>query len=189
VPEFSPDPSIVEKLQLNGIVVTVRPPASEAHYHNAEADVLFESLMERICNTESVQAVLLPRNSAQKEKIMADHPRWFKDSKVIIPEEVVDGLNLLWHSDLAVSGGGTMNREAAALGVPVYSIFRGQIGAVDRSLQAQGRMVPIERTEDVQSKILLRRRARDPVPYPKSSRALQEVVDHIDGIVKLHYPV
>ncbi|MBV9644678.1 MAG: DUF354 domain-containing protein [Verrucomicrobia bacterium] len=186
VPEFSPDPSIIEKLRLKGIVVTVRPPASEAHYHNAEADVLFESLLERICSTQDVKAVLLPRNSAQKEKIVADHPHWFKESKVIIPEGVVDGLNLLWHSDLAVSGGGTMNREAAALGVPVYSIFRGQIGAVDRCLQAQGRLVLIERTEDVQSKILLRPRARDSVLYPKSSRALQEVVDHIDGIVQLH---
>jgi predicted glycosyltransferase/glycosyltransferase involved in cell wall biosynthesis len=190
VPEFIPDPSIIEKLQLNGaVVVTVRPPASEAHYHNAEADVLFESLMERICRTQEVKAILLPRNSAQKASIVAAHPHWFKDSKVIIPEEVVDGLNLLWHSDLAVSGGGTMNREAAALGVPVYSIFRGEIGAVDHSLQAQGRLVLIENTEDVQSKILLRRRARDPAPFPKSSRALQEVVDHIDAIVKLHASV
>jgi predicted glycosyltransferase/glycosyltransferase involved in cell wall biosynthesis len=190
VPEFSPDPSIIEKLQLNDpIIVTVRPPASEAHYHNAEADVLFESLMERICRTQGVKAVLLPRNSAQKVSIMTAHPDWFKNSKVIIPEEVVDGLNLLWHSDLAVSGGGTMNREAAALGVPVYSIFRGEIGAVDRSLQTQGRLVLIESTEDVQSKILLRRRARDRAPFPKASQALQEVVDHIDAIVKLHASV
>jgi predicted glycosyltransferase len=189
VPEFRPDPSIIERLQFNGdIVVTVRPPATEAHYHNPEAEVLFESVMERICNAQGVKAVLLPRNSAQKREIVAAHPRWFKGSKVIIPEEVVDGLNLLWHSDLAVSGGGTMNREAAALGVPVYSIFRGKIGAVDRSLQAQGRLVLIENTEDVQNKILLKRRVRDAVPDRRSSRALQEIVNHIDAIVELHHP-
>jgi uncharacterized protein len=189
VPEFRPDPSIIEKLQLNGhIVVTVRPPATEAHYHNPEAEMLFERVMERIFRTPGVRAVLLPRNDAQKRQMVADHPHWLTDSKIIIPEEVVDGLNLLWHSDLAVSGGGTMNREAAALGVPVYSIFRGKIGAVDRSLQAQGRLILIESTEDVQSKILLKPRVRDAAPDPKSCRALQEIVNHIDAILGLRHP-
>jgi predicted glycosyltransferase len=189
VPEFRPDPSIIENLRLNGeVVVTVRPPATEAHYHNREAEVLFERLMERICNTSGVKAVLLPRNGAQRKNIEIEHPHWFKGSKVIIPDGVVDGLNLLWHSDLVVSGGGTMNREAAALGVPVYSIFRGKIGAVDRSLQALGRLVLIESTEDVQSKILLKRRARDAASDEKSDRALQEVVNHIDAILRLHHP-
>jgi predicted glycosyltransferase len=45
-------------------------------------------------------------------------------------------LNLIWYSDLVISGGGTMNREAAALGVPVYSIFLGKSGAVDRYLSS-----------------------------------------------------
>jgi predicted glycosyltransferase len=189
VPEFRPDSSIIEKLQMNGeILVTVRPPATEAHYHNPEAEILFESLMERICGTQGVRAVLLPRNKAQKAQITANHPEWFKNSKVIIPEEVVDGLNLLWHSDLAVSGGGTMNREAAALGVPVYSIFRGKIGAVDRSLQEQGRLTLIESVEDVQSKVLLRSRVKDIAPNSRPSRALQDVVDHVDAIFKFHYP-
>ncbi len=186
VPQFKPDPSIITELELNGeLVVAVRPPATEAHYHNPEAEVLFETLMERLCSTEGVKVVLLPRNSAQMEKITSDHPLWFKESKVSIPRQVVDGLNLLWHSDLAVSGGGTMNREAAALGVPVYSIFRGKVGAVDRSLQAQGRLVLIESTEDVQSKIPLKRRAKDVAPDPKSCRALEDIVNHIDAIVHL----
>jgi uncharacterized protein len=189
VPEFKPDPSIITQLQLNAdVIVTVRPPATEAHYHNPEAEVLFETLMEHICSTKGVKAVLLPRNGAQKRKIVADHPRWFEDSKVIIPEEVVDGLNLLWHSDLAVSGGGTMNREAAALGVPVYSIFRGKIGAVDRSLQVQGRLVLIETIGEVRSKISLTRRARDAAPDPKSRGALEDIVNHIDAILGWHHP-
>jgi uncharacterized protein len=189
VPEFKPDPSIISQLQLNGeVVVTVRPPATEAHYHNREADVLFESLMERIYNTKGVKAVLLPRNDAQKQKIIADYPQWFENSKVVIPGGVVDGLNLLWHSDLAVSGGGTMNREAAALGVPVYSIFRGKIGAVDRNLQAEGRLVLIENTADVQEKIALKRRTKSAAPNSTSRAALQDIVDHIDAISRLHYP-
>jgi predicted glycosyltransferase len=188
VPEFKPDPSIIEKLQLNGdVIVTVRPPATEAHYHNPEAEVLFERLMERICNTQGVKAVLLPRNSTQREIIMAEHPRWFQNSKVIIPTGVVDGLNLLWYSDLVVSGGGTMNREAATLGVPAYSIFRGRVGAVDRSLQAQGKLVLIENSEDVRSQIILKRRPSQTASDGKSRRALHDIVDHVDTIQKLHH--
>ena len=75
-----------------------------------------------------------------------------------VPERVVDGLNLIWHSDLVISGGGTMNREAAALGVPVYSVFRGKIGAVDQYLSRHGRLVLLERAEDVRTRIALVRR-------------------------------
>jgi uncharacterized protein len=185
VPEFKPDSSIIEKLRLNGhIVVTVRPPATEALYHNPEAEVLFERVMERICRTHGVMAVLLPRNGAQKEKIIANHPDWFTESKVIIPEEVVDGLNLLWHSDLAVSGGGTMNREAAALGIPVYSIFRGKIGAVDYQLEKDRRLVLIRTVDEVDQKIRLERRAKDAWPDSIPSKALPEIVDHLEDIMK-----
>ena len=79
--------------------------------------------------------MLLPRNKAQEVANQDRLAAVVCGFKVIIPAQAVDGLNLLWHSDLVVSGGGTMNREAAALGVPVYSIFRGKIGAVDRELQ------------------------------------------------------
>ena len=67
--------------------------------------------------------------------------------KILIPQNVEDGLNIIWNSDLVISGGGTMNREAAAMGVPVYSIFRGTIGAVDRYLTDQGRLILLESVE------------------------------------------
>ncbi|WP_197423046.1 DUF354 domain-containing protein [Bradyrhizobium valentinum] len=67
--------------------------------------------------TPGVKSVLLPRNKVQESHIRASWPKWFEGDKVIVPKEAVDGLNLLWHSDLVVSGGGTMNREAAALGI------------------------------------------------------------------------
>ncbi|HHY86073.1 MAG TPA: DUF354 domain-containing protein [Verrucomicrobia bacterium] len=189
VPEFKPDPSIVKQLGLNGdIVVTVRPPATEAHYHNPEAEILFARFMDRIYATPGVKAVLLPRNKAQQASITAQHPEWFKDSKVIIPSGVVDGLNLLWHSDLAVSGGGTMNREAAALGVPVYSVFRGKLGAVDRSLRDQGRLVMVGTPEDVDS-IVLQRRARNASIHEQERRALHDIIEHVTAILDIHSPV
>jgi predicted glycosyltransferase len=130
-----------------------------------------------------VQVVLLPRNKNQEADIRANWPQWFADSKVIIPREAVDGLNLLWHSDLVVSGGGTMNREAAALGVPVYSIFRGKSGAVDRHLQSQGKMTLIEKIEDVENKIILKSREKKVLQGLEPRAALMEIVQQVEEIV------
>lgn len=186
VPEFHPDRKIVEQLGLAGkLVITVRPPATEAHYHNPEAEQLFVLFMERACATPDTRVVLLPRNKAQKDSITRDHPEWFDSGKVIIPQGVVDGLNLLWHSDLAVSGGGTMNREAAALGVPVYSIFRGKLGAVDRALTAQGRLKMITTGEEVSTKILLVRREHGTDRLNSKSQALSDIVAHIVSLAQV----
>lgn len=189
-PAFRPDPALLPQLGLEGndLLVTVRPPANEAHYHNPESETLFTAFMNRLCVAPRARAVLLPRNKHQEAEIRAHWPQWFQNSKVIIPPEAVDGLNLVWYSDLVVSGGGTMNREAAALGVPVYSIFRGKIGAVDRQLQHEGRLTLIERVEDVQNKILLEPRKKDKLPAARPRVALQQIVDHVEEIVRLECP-
>ncbi len=186
-PEFKPDPTLRQQLHLgdNNVIVTVRPPANEAHYHNPESETFFVKFMERVFITPGVKAVLLPRNKNQETDIRTNWPQWFNDSKVVVPKEAVDGLNLLWHSDLVVSGGGTMNREAAALGVPVYSIFRGKSGAVDRHLQSQGKMTLIESIEDVQNKILLIPRKRNGLPASRPREALREIVEQVEDIIKL----
>src|SRR5437667_7163236 len=104
--------------------------------------------------------VVLPRNKRQEDLLRHDWRGLFEMGKFLIPNHVVDGLNLIWYSDLVISGGGTMNREAAALGVPVYSTFRGQIGAVDQYLSRKGRLVLLENVGDVPTKIRLVRRTR-----------------------------
>jgi predicted glycosyltransferase len=186
-PEFRPDPSLRGELHLNGsdVIVTVRPPANEAHYHNPESETFFVEFMNRLCGTAGAMAVLLPRNKAQEAQLRSAWPQWFANSKVVIPARAVDGLNLLWHSDLVVSGGGTMNREAAALGVPVYSIFRGKIGAVDRQLQREGKMTLIERMQDVQTKIRLESRKKEAQLNGKPRQALQDILSHVQEIAKL----
>jgi len=137
-----------------------------------------------VAATPEVKAVLLPRNKAQELHIRANWPKWFEGGKVIVPKQAVDGLNLLWHSDLVVSGGGTMNREAAALGIPVYSIFRGKSGAVDRYLQKEGKMVFIEASADVRSKILLQRRDRNAAANGGGRNALSDIVREVEGIIR-----
>jgi predicted glycosyltransferase len=186
VPDFKPDPSLLSELGLHDeeIVVTVRPPANEAHYHNPEADVLLVDLMSRLSGASGIRIVLLPRNTRQEHSLRETHPEWFSDGKTIVPPRAVDGLNLIWFSDLVVSGGGTMNREAAALGVPVYSIFRGDIGAVDRSLERNGRLVLVRSPEDVWTKIPLARRDKGGQPDGRQRPALHDIVEHLETIMK-----
>ncbi len=186
-PEFMPDTSLAAELGLTDgeIVVTVRPPANEAHYHNPESDELFTAFMERVHDAPGVKAILLPRNKSQESRLKSEHPQWFVGDKIHVPKRAIDGLNLLWHSDLVVSGGGTMNREAAALGIPVYSIFRGKSGAVDRQLQNEGRLVLIESVSEINSKIVLARRSRQSDSNGMKSRnALSQIVGHIEDIIR-----
>lgn len=184
--KFRPDPKLLDELGLTGseLIVTVRPPATEAHYHNPESEALFERFMDRACHEPEIKIVLLPRNPKQGALIRRRWPTWFANGKTVIPTAALDGLNLLWHSDLVVSGGGTMNREAAALGVPVYSIFRGMIGAVDQHLSDTGRLVLVDSVESVDTKIALIRRERRPLAEVTSKHTLHSIVDTIEQIAE-----
>lgn len=186
LPRFTPDPSIKALLGLNGhdLVVTLRPPANEAHYHNPESDELFRAAINFLSDKPNVRMILLPRTKEQATSLRKVWPNPFSTGKIIVPEHVVDGLNLIWHSDLVISGGGTMNREAAGLGVPVYSIFRGKIGAVDRYLAEKGRLVLLESAEDVETKIVLARRNRPTKPQNVNGTALQEIIGQVVAILE-----
>jgi len=184
VPRFIPDHGIRPQLGLadDDLVVTVRPPATEAHYHRPQSDELFEAAIEFLSRRPEVKIVMLPRNEKQAAYLKAHWPDLFASQKIRIPEHVVDGLNLIWHSDLVISGGGTMNREAAALGVPVYSTFRGTIGAVDRYLSDRRRLVLLESIEDVQTRIRLLRRNVLAAPQNGSDIVLTTIVNQIAAV-------
>jgi len=186
VPYFKPDPNIINELGLNrdNLIITIRPPATEAHYFRVESEKLFESTMDFLCPLPNTQIVLLPRSEKQKEFVFRKLAPWIANDKIIIPKHAVDGLNLIWHSDLVISGGGTMNREAAALGVPVYSIFRGKIGAVDRYLSEKGRLILIENKDQLHSKIVLAHRDKAYNSPNSNNFALQKIVSHIVDIIE-----
>ena len=190
VSRFVPKPGIRLQLGLReqDVVVTIRPPANEAHYHSPKTDELFEAAVEFLCKRAEVKLVALPRNEKQAICLRKRWPELFSSGKMRIPEKIVDGLDLIWHSDLVISAGGTMNREAAALGVPVYSIFRGEIGAVDRYLSKTGRLVLIEGCEDFGTKILLGRRERPAKPPRRPTAALSYIVERIVGIAESQRP-
>ena len=186
IPRFRPDPSVRDQLGLDAadLVVTVRPPATEAHYHNPEAEVLLDAVLGRLTEQPDVRVILLPRNEKQDHVLRNQWAKRIGNRRIVIPEHVLDGLNLIWFSDLVISGGGTMNREAAALGVPVYSIFRGHLGAVDRYLSEQGRLTLLESVEDVNTKIVLERRTEARGDAMRLRPALGCIVDAIISVAE-----
>jgi uncharacterized protein len=186
VPFFEPDSSMNRELGLqpDDLVVTIRPPATEAHYHNEESEPILDEVMRLVGANPATRTILVPRNARQADYCRERWSELFASGKVMIPAKVVDGLNLIWQSDLVISGGGTMNREAAALGVPVYSIFRGKTGAVDRELVRENRLIMIENVEQVRSKISLTRRSHNASPDRKERPALKSIVGNILRIME-----
>jgi uncharacterized protein len=186
VPRFKPDTDIKSLLGVleNELMVTVRPPATEAHYHNSESEQLFEASLQFLLDQSNTRVVLLPRNQTQGDLIRSQWRQAIDEGRIIIPAQAVDGLNLIWNSDLVISGGGTMNREAAALGVPVYSIFRGRIGAVDQYLAKTNRLTLIGTVAEIRAKIVLKRRATTSRAMESQSTTLVSILDAIVSIVE-----
>ena len=178
--DFKPDPGILSNLHLDGKkYVVIRPPATMAHYHNPEAEKLFEETMNFCLGMNDIAIVVLPRYETQEYSIREKWYNSVSNSKVIIPDGVVNGLDLMWYSDGVVSGGGTMNREAAALGVPVYSIFRGNLGDIDRYLSDSDRLVLITSSDDIRNKIRLSNAHRKQGPTKISHETRDKVVENI----------
>jgi predicted glycosyltransferase len=186
IPRFTPDPSILPQLGISkdNLVVTVRPPATEAHYHNPESEILFAETLRLLSSHPHVRVVTLPRNAKQGQQLRADWSDLISSGQMLVPTAPLDGLNLIWFSDLVISGGGTMNREAAALGVPVYSIFRGKIGGVDRYLAENGRLILIESVSDIHAKIKLVRWNRPAMPEDRNCPVLQCIVGGILSVLE-----
>jgi predicted glycosyltransferase len=187
LPSFHPDPLLRARLGIaeDELLVTVRPPATEAHYHNPEAEELLTATLEKFRDLPGARVLLLPRNKNQEHQLRAAWTKEVASGKIVVPAHVEDGMNIIWNSDLVVSGGGTMNREAAAMGVPVYSIFRGPIGAVDRFLSTQGRLVLLENVEQVRTKIQAVRRNKEIISVShRKSPALESIINHITDIME-----
>jgi predicted glycosyltransferase len=138
--DFEPDPTVVDSLGVDRerIVTVIRTPPDVALYHRHE-NPLFPSLLDRLGGDEGVHAVVLPRTDEQRDWIRA-----LALPSLLLPDRAIDAQSLIAFSDLVVSAGGTMNREAVALGVPVYTTFRGRLGGVDEALVREGRLRPLE---------------------------------------------
>lgn len=146
------------------LIAVMRPPPEVTLYHRGASTDLFAATLERLLASPEVQTVVLPRTDEQRAALTG--------GPAIVPERPIDGPSLVAASDFVVSAGGTMNREAAALGVPAYTPFAARLGAVDRSLIAEGRLRRLEDPADV----LLERRSRDAPPPLRDPEVLLDLI-------------
>jgi hypothetical protein len=161
------------------IVVLLRPPATTAHYHRPETSRLFKSVVEFLAEKEGISIIVLARNESQRNELSV----MLKGrSGFIVPSQVFDGLSLLSSVDVMIGGGGTMNREAALLGIPTYSFFTSARPAVDLALAQQGKLKYLSTDLDV-TQIALRKRV--PLAESTASRAgLDFIVNEIVALVR-----
>lgn len=138
--DFEPDPAVLDELGLDrGAAITVvRTPPSVSLYHRFEND-LFGAVLTRL---RGAQVVVLPRTPQQRAQLVAA-------GGFVVPERAIDAQSLIAYADLVVSAGGTMNREAVALGTPVFTVFTGRLGAVDERLIAEGRLRRLTRPGEI----------------------------------------
>ena len=137
--DFEPDPSELDALGVDRdrILVIVRPPPDVSLYHR-KSNRLFPRVLEHLGRREDVCAVVVPRTEAQRAHVLS-----LALPSVIVPARAVDAQSLIALADLVVSAGGTMNREAVALGTPVYTTYGGRLGGVDEQLIRSGRLRPL----------------------------------------------
>ena len=137
--DFEPDPTVLETLGVDRdrVLVVLRPPPDVSLYHR-HSNPLFPQTLDFLGRLEGVSSVVIPRTEEQRDYVRAlDLP------SVIVPDRAVDAQSLISLADVVVSAGGTMNREAAALGVPVYTTYGGRLGGVDEELIREGRLKPL----------------------------------------------
>jgi uncharacterized protein len=129
--DFEPDAAVLGELGLDASrpILVIRTPPEVSLYHRFAND-LFAQVLDRV---RGEQAVVLPRTEAQREQLESA-------GGFIVPRQAIDAQSLIAHADAVISAGGTMNREAVALGTPVWTTFEGRPGAVDEALIAQGRL-------------------------------------------------
>ena len=163
--DFEPDRSVLEGITAGRVVAVIRTPPEVSLYHRHD-NPLFRQVLERLGGDDSVYAIVLPRTQEQREAIND-----LGLPSLHVPKRAVDAPSLVALADLVVSAGGTMNREAVALGTPVYTTFAGKLGAVDESLIREGRLRPLTSAGDLDV------RKRDPGEAARQRRDPRLLLD------------
>lgn len=169
--DFTPDRGILAMLGVDpaSVVVVLRPAPEVTLYHRLE-NPLVDELVEGLAARDDVSLVIVPRTAAQRERYAADlHPN------VVVPAGAVDGLSLIAAADLLIGAGGTMNREAVALGTPAFTLFAGRLGAVDQRLIDEGRLTRVTSLRDV----VMRKKK------PRAAAATRDPQFFVEAIVSL----
>jgi len=176
---LNPAPIVADLgLAQGNVKVLLRPPATAAHYHNPEAEKILVEILKHLAGYPSAQLVFLCRSEDQLG-MLGEFPR----ERVVVPRRVYDGPSLVAAMDLVISGGGTMTREAAILGVPSYSFFRGRAGQVDECLEASGRLTMLRSVDQVREKLRVAPRSGE-IGAPDSTPLVCFVCDEIESAAR-----
>jgi uncharacterized protein len=171
--DFEPDPAVFGELGIDRekVLVIVRPPPETSEYH-AHNDLYGETI-RHLVGAAGTQAVVIPRTDRQAAEV-----RGMGAANLIVPERAIDAQSLIAFADLVVSAGGTMNREAVALGTPVFTTFAGRMGGVDEALIADGRL------QVLSSPAELPLHKRDAAPGVRNPRDPELLVEGVLGAVE-----
>jgi uncharacterized protein len=140
--DFEPNPAVLDELGVDRwrLIAVVRTPPDVSLYHRFE-NPLFGRVLDRLAQSDA-QVVVLPRTPAQRAELAG--------RDFVVPERAVDAQSLVAYADLVISAGGTMNREAVALGAPVFTTFEGRLGAVDEALLREGRLRKLDDPDQIE---------------------------------------
>jgi hypothetical protein len=167
--DFDPDERVLDELGIDRtrVLVVVRPPPDVSLYHR-RANKLFPAVLDAVGRRDDVHAVVVPRTELQRQTVRA-----LRFPFLVVPDGAVDAQSLIAFADLVVSAGGTMNREAVALGTPVYTTYGGRLGGVDEALIRQGRLRPLT---DPRALELVKRPPGRPALTRRDPRLLAELI-------------
>jgi predicted glycosyltransferase len=172
---FSPEMDFRSNLNIDNqkVLVTIRPSAMVGNYHDATSETILLKIMEKLIVNKDVYPLIISRTSEDRDLLQSNF-----GGKVHFLKNAIDGLQLIWNSDVFISGGGSMNREAALLGVPAYSIFTGRKPYLDEYLQEKGKLTFIDTVEKIDLINISKREIADKYNN-KNTDLVKKVVDII----------
>ena len=178
--DFQPQPGFRKLLGIDDdvILATIRPPSTVGNYHDPLSETLFGGALKYLSSHPNVHCLVVNRTSNELGIIPPDLQN---QSNVSLLDRAVDGLQLIWHSDIVISGGGTMNRESALLGVSTYSIFTGERPYLDEHLAREGRLHFVDSVDQI-NKILVVKRAISRQYIPTNTHLVPIVTDLLLGL-------
>jgi len=180
--DFVPNANFREEINIDAesILVTIRPPSTVGNYHDRGSEVLFQKCLEYFSSDDGAHCLVVNRTPSELD-IIPPHLR-SRHNISILPRPV-DGLQLIWASDIVISGGGTMNRESALLGVPTFSIFTGATPFLDLYLQNSGKLFFIKDSNQIID-IPLKKRYIPSRYEPKNIELASQITDVIIDLSK-----
>ncbi|NTV45297.1 MAG: DUF354 domain-containing protein [Chlorobiales bacterium] len=182
LPSFQPDQNFRRSIAIpeDAVFVVVRPSSMTSNYHDVKSEVILRELLNKFALHPDAYGLIIPRTEVDKA-FVSEIIQQRGLNNVRIAQKALPGLQLLYWADLVISGGGTMNREAALLGTPTFSIFTGRRPAIDEHLRAKGKLTFIESPDQIND-ILFRKNSRGAkFDYPTKG-LVREISDLIEKV-------